>query len=55
MDNGRPGNLILLNGAADRIIRDQTLMLDELAASIAASCDEVEEAGTSAAKEREAA
>lgn len=55
MDNGRPGNLILLNGAADRIIRDQTLMLDELAALIAASCDEAEEAGTSAGKEREAA
>jgi patatin-like phospholipase/acyl hydrolase len=30
-DNARPGNLISLNGAADRIIRDQTVLLDELA------------------------
>lgn len=30
-DNARPGNIIALNGAADRIIRDQTVLLDELA------------------------
>ncbi|MBO6754839.1 MAG: patatin-like phospholipase family protein [Roseibium sp.] len=28
MDNARPGNIIALNGAADRIIRDQTTVLD---------------------------
>ncbi|EFO33093.1 patatin family protein [Roseibium sp. TrichSKD4] len=28
-DNARPGNLITLNGAADRIIRDNTVVLDE--------------------------
>ncbi|GAA0779915.1 patatin [Roseibium denhamense] len=31
MDNARPGNMILLNGAADRMIRDNTVMLDTLA------------------------
>lgn len=31
MGNARPGNMITLNGAADRIIRDQTILLDELA------------------------
>ncbi|NBN64722.1 patatin [Microvirga tunisiensis] len=36
-DNARPGNLLLLNGAADRIIRDHTLVLDRLAAVIAAA------------------
>ncbi|MET1413591.1 patatin-like phospholipase family protein [Roseibium sp. HPY-6] len=30
-DNARPGNIILLNGAADRVIRDNTVLLDELA------------------------
>ncbi len=30
-DNARPRNMIALNGAADRIIRDQTVLLDELA------------------------
>ncbi|MTI42484.1 patatin-like phospholipase/acyl hydrolase [Roseibium hamelinense] len=30
-DNARPGNLIALNGTADRIIRDETVMLDRLA------------------------
>lgn len=36
-DNARPGNLLLLNGAADRIIRDHTQVLDRLAAIIAAT------------------
>lgn len=31
MDNARPGNIIALNGAADKIIRDQTVLLDEIA------------------------
>ncbi|WP_417688124.1 patatin-like phospholipase family protein [Roseibium sp.] len=31
IDNARPGNLIKLNGAADRIIRDNTILLDEVA------------------------
>ncbi|MCG8564831.1 MAG: hypothetical protein MI747_07090, partial [Desulfobacterales bacterium] len=31
MDNARPGNIIALNGAADRVIRDNTVLLDELA------------------------
>ncbi|MEP4031386.1 MAG: patatin, partial [Roseibium polysiphoniae] len=31
MDNARPGNILQLNGAADRIIRDETLVLDEIA------------------------
>ncbi|WP_428641134.1 patatin-like phospholipase family protein [Roseibium sp.] len=31
MDNARPGNIITLNGAADRIIRDNTVLLDEIA------------------------
>lgn len=31
MDNARPGNLILLNGVADRIIKENTLILDEIA------------------------
>jgi hypothetical protein len=31
MDNARPGNIIALNGAADRVIRDNTILLDELA------------------------
>lgn len=31
MDNARPGNMITLNGVADRIIRDNTLLLDEIA------------------------
>ncbi|WP_029062055.1 patatin-like phospholipase family protein [Labrenzia sp. DG1229] len=31
MDNARPGNIIALNGAADRVIRDHTVLLDELA------------------------
>ena len=30
LDNARPGNLILLNGAADKIIRDNTVLLDEI-------------------------
>jgi len=31
MDNARPGNIIALNGAADRVIRDNTVLLDNLA------------------------
>ncbi|NRG16194.1 patatin-like phospholipase family protein [Rhizobiales bacterium] len=31
MDNTRPGNIIELNGIADRVIRDNTLLLDEIA------------------------
>ncbi len=31
LDNTRPGNIIILNGVADRIIRDNTLLLDALA------------------------
>lgn len=31
MDNARPGNIIALNGAADRVIRDNTVLLDDLA------------------------
>lgn len=31
MDNARPGNIIKLNGAADCVIRDNTVLLDELA------------------------
>lgn len=31
IDNTRPGNIIELNGVADRIIRDNTLLLDRLA------------------------
>jgi patatin-like phospholipase/acyl hydrolase len=31
MDNARPSNIIALNGAADRVIRDKTVLLDELA------------------------
>ncbi|MTI00052.1 patatin [Roseibium sp. RKSG952] len=30
-DNARPGNIIALNGVADRIIRDETVVLDEIA------------------------
>lgn len=36
-DNARPGNLLLLNGAADLIIRDHAQVLDRLAAIIAAA------------------
>lgn len=31
MDNARPSNIIALNGAADRVIRDNTILLDDLA------------------------
>lgn len=31
MDNARPSNIIALNGAADRVIRDKTVLLDSLA------------------------
>ena len=31
MDNARPGNIIALNGTADRVIRDNTVLLDNLA------------------------
>lgn len=31
MDNARPGNMIILNGTADRIIKDHTVLLDSLA------------------------
>ncbi|MEJ8476255.1 patatin-like phospholipase family protein [Roseibium algae] len=31
LDNARPGNIMKLNGAADRIIRDQTVLLDDIA------------------------
>ncbi|WP_298822078.1 patatin-like phospholipase family protein [uncultured Roseibium sp.] len=31
MDNARPGNIIALNGAADVVIRDNTIFLDEFA------------------------
>ena len=34
-DNARPGNIMQLNGAADRIIRDNTVLLDELADQLA--------------------
>lgn len=30
-DNARPGNILTLNGTADRIIRDNTVLLDKLA------------------------
>ncbi|MEO1114606.1 MAG: patatin, partial [Pseudomonadota bacterium] len=42
MDNARPGNIILLNGAADRIIRDNTVLLDELADLLKAQVDAAE-------------
>ncbi|WP_305989761.1 patatin-like phospholipase family protein [Roseibium sp. MMSF_3544] len=42
MDNARPGNIILLNGAADRVIRDNTVMLDEIADLLKAHCDTAE-------------
>lgn len=50
-DNARPGNLIALNGAADRIIRDQTVLLDELAElliSAKAAAPEPKRMGTAA-------
>lgn len=31
VDNARPGNIMILNGAADRMIRDNTVLLDKLA------------------------
>ncbi|MEP3428448.1 MAG: patatin-like phospholipase family protein [Roseibium sp.] len=31
MDNARPGNIIALNGTADRMIRDNTVLLDNVA------------------------
>ncbi|WP_428699494.1 patatin-like phospholipase family protein [Stappia sp.] len=34
LDNTRPGNIIELNGVADRIIRDNTLTLDRIAAEM---------------------
>jgi len=40
--NARPGNILLLNGAADRIIRDNTVLLDELADLLMANIDERE-------------
>ncbi|ADZ72149.1 patatin-like phospholipase family protein [Polymorphum gilvum] len=36
MGNARPGNMLVLNGAADRILRDNTLRLDALADLIVA-------------------
>ncbi|GGB57819.1 patatin [Roseibium aquae] len=39
MDNARPGNIMALNGAADRIIKDNTVLLDEIAAML---CDRLE-------------
>ncbi|MES0880466.1 patatin-like phospholipase family protein [Roseibium sp. SCP14] len=43
MDNARPGNIIALNGAADRVIRDNTILLDELADMLKAHLEPVEE------------
>ncbi|WP_434053593.1 MAG: patatin-like phospholipase family protein [Roseibium sp.] len=42
LDNARPGNIILLNGAADRIIRDNTVLLDELADLLKAQVETAE-------------
>ncbi|MBN9668799.1 patatin-like phospholipase family protein [Roseibium aggregatum] len=49
MDNARPGNIIALNGAADRIIRDNTVLLDNLA-DLLTSQLESEEADAPAAE-----
>ncbi|TYC49234.1 patatin [Rhodobacterales bacterium] len=38
-DNARPGNIIALNGAADRIIRDNTVLLDTLADMLKANME----------------
>ena len=40
--NARPGNILMLNGAADRIIRDNTVLLDSLADLLKAHMDERE-------------
>ena len=42
MDNARPGNIIALNGAADRVIRDNTVLLDELADMLKAHVEPAE-------------
>jgi len=42
MDNARPGNIMALNGAADRIIRDNTVLLDEIAGMLS---DQVQQHG----------
>ncbi len=42
IDNARPGNIITLNGAADRVIRDNTVFLDAFADMIAAHVDNSE-------------
>ncbi|MBL6430504.1 MAG: hypothetical protein HPM95_01920 [Alphaproteobacteria bacterium] len=39
LDNTRPGNIIELNGAADRIIRDNTIALDRLAEGMSERAD----------------
>eukprot|EP00873_Tetraselmis_striata_P026095 jgi/Tetstr1/446359/TSEL_033901.t1 len=39
LDNTRPGNIIELNGAADRIIRDNTVALDRLAEGMSERAD----------------
>ncbi|MEM9633299.1 MAG: patatin-like phospholipase family protein [Pseudomonadota bacterium] len=43
MDNARPGNIIALNGAADRVIRDNTVLLDEIADMLKAHLEPAEE------------
>lgn len=39
IDNARPANIIELNGVADRIMRDNTVLLDELAAEMSERTD----------------
>ncbi|MDN3721744.1 hypothetical protein QW131_27685 [Roseibium salinum] len=39
IDNARPGNIIALNGAADRVIRDNTTLLDALADMLKANVE----------------
>ena len=39
IDNARPGNIITLNGAADRVIRDNTVLLDEIAEMLKAQAE----------------
>eukprot|EP00903_Cladosiphon_okamuranus_P000978 g976.t1 len=41
-DNARPGNIIALNGAADRVIRDNTVFLDEFADMLTAHLNAAE-------------
>ncbi len=42
MDNARPGNIISLNGAADRVIRDNTVLFDSIAEMLKAHVEDGE-------------